>query len=217
MEIFCQSAKNDRRERTRRIGLVISAAMQRQRHVDLSGVGMTLSGWEFAEERARVRAGTLTELGRLILWSPKKGKLEPSHFSVVPFKNLKHPPPDIEARTKLSLKARMAVRTLYYKPPAVREWKSAVFIRCEKGNWPTTDLLPTTFDTQPLLEFINNGLLFTGVTQREAEEALVRVEYWYEYYLQYDFTPAEAYYKVVLRFPDAFFDCYTFPKASFTF
>ncbi len=125
--------------------------MQRQRHVDLSGVGMTLSGWEFAEERARVHAGTLTELGRLILWSPKKGKLEPSHFSVVPFKNLKHPPPDIEARTKLSLKARMAVRTLYYKPPAVREWKSSVFIRCEKGTWSTTDLIPTTFNTQPLL------------------------------------------------------------------
>ncbi len=66
------------------------AAMQR--HVDLSGVGMTLSGWEYAEKWARVRAGTLTELGRLILWSPKKGKLEPSHFSVVPFKNLKNPP-----------------------------------------------------------------------------------------------------------------------------
>ncbi len=55
----------------------------------------------------------------------------------------------------------------------------------------------------------------TGVTQREAEDALICVEYWYEYYLRYDFTPAEAYYKVVLGFLDAFFDCYTFPKVSF--
>ncbi len=138
-----------------------------QRHVNLSGVGMTFSGWEYAEEQARVRAGTLTELGRLILWSPKKGKLEPSHFAVVPFKNLKHPPPDIEARTKLSLKARTTVRTLYYKPPAVREWKSAVFVWCEKGTWPTTDLIPTafSFNTQSFLSLrlvlINNGLLFT--------------------------------------------------------
>ena len=101
--------------------------------------------WEYTDERARVRAGTLTKLGCLILWSPKKGKLEPSHFSVVPFKNLKNPPPDIEAWTKLSLKARTTLRTLYYKPPAMREWKSAVFVRCGKGTWPTTDPIPTNF------------------------------------------------------------------------
>ena len=54
-----------------------------------------------------------------------------------------------------------------------------------------------------------------GVTQSEAEDALGRVEGWYEYYVARDFTPAEAFHKVVLRWPDAFFDCYSFPKVSY--
>ena len=104
------------------------------KQVDLSSVGLTLTGKEEAMERARVRSGTLTEMGRLMLWSPKKAEGEPSHFSVTTVKGLKAVPPGVEAGRKMTTSDRAKVRLLTYCGGGVKQWRSAIFCRCEKGN-----------------------------------------------------------------------------------
>ena len=110
-------------------------------HVDHLGVGMSLSRWEFAEERARVRVGAISDLGRLLLWSPKLGKFETSHFCVVSVAALKHLPPDVESGKKMSVESRTKLRLLEYNAPGEKSWQSVIFARCETG----TGHLPITY------------------------------------------------------------------------
>ncbi len=62
------------------------------------------------------------------------------------------------------------------------------------------------------------------MTLEEAEEALQRVLEYYEYYTENKddptrpiYSPEEAYEKCIRRWPDALFDCYTFPKVICSF
>ena len=124
------------------------------RQVDLSTVGMPITGAEEATERARVRSGTLTDLGRLMLWSPSKAPGESSHFSVTTVRGLSSLPPGVEAGQKLTVEERTKVRLLTYTGGGVKQWRSAIFARCEKGNWSFTDKIPII---PSLYNFKNNS------------------------------------------------------------
>ncbi len=92
----------------------------------------SLTSEEHLRERARLRAGCLKKLSRLILWSPNRPYLDPSSFSVVAMQQLKNVPEDITAENRLSFKARTEIRHLEYSGTGIKIWKSAVFARCEE-------------------------------------------------------------------------------------
>ena len=90
---------------------------------------------EHLVERARLRAGQLKKLSRLILFSPHKPYLDPSNFSVVALEQIKNLPPDINADSRMSFSARTQLRDFEYVGTGIKVWRSMVFARLEEREF----------------------------------------------------------------------------------
>lgn len=114
---------------------------------ELNPAGMEGTVDEVEEERARVRAGSMANIGRLLLYSPQKHNLDKDNFASVSVNVLRDFPWDVKADRSLSVEARMEVRTLLYVGAGCKEWDSCVFGRAEKGEFryrPAADLAQIT-------------------------------------------------------------------------
>ncbi len=90
---------------------------------------------EVAKERARVRGGIMSKLGRVVLFSLKipDDEEEEDHFSVVPLAKFKAIPPDLTALQKIPQASRCQERVFRYKDGG--KWDSFLFARCEEGEY----------------------------------------------------------------------------------
>ena len=104
---------------------------------DLDPAGMILSLDEQTRERARVRAGVMSRLARVVLFSEAIPEGEDSHFSVVPLENFRAIPPDLTALHKIPQESRRQCRVFRYKGPGDNRWASYLFARCEEGKRQT--------------------------------------------------------------------------------
>ena len=87
-----------------------------------------------AREIARVKAGHLQSLARLVLFTPELPEGETNHFSVVAVNDIKWVPPGISTKVKLSDLDRCQLRTFQYTDGVTPDCKSCVFARVEGGS-----------------------------------------------------------------------------------
>ncbi len=101
---------------------------------DLNPIDMEGTLDEVQEERARVRAGSLAQIGRLLLYSPTKHRLDKDNFASVSVNVLRDFPMDVLADHSMSFEARTELRNILYVG-TLKEWKSCIFGRAEKGEF----------------------------------------------------------------------------------
>ncbi len=94
-----------------------------------------------ARERARVRAGQLNGMGRLVLFSPLIHPNDTCNWTVVPVALLEYLPAGVEHYAKLDYRARCERGTISYKHTFGRTaWNSYIFGRVEAGKSGTSIL-----------------------------------------------------------------------------
>ncbi len=88
-------------------------------------------------EAARVKAGHLTYLARLVLFTPELPDGETNHFSVVALNDIQFVPSGIAADVKLSDLDRCQLRVFKYTNGRTPDCKSCVFARVEESKYYT--------------------------------------------------------------------------------
>ncbi len=127
---------------------------------ELDTGGLQLSLDEASKERARVRSGIMSKLGRVVLFSLKvpDDDEEEDHFSVVPLAKFKSIPPDLTALQKIPQASRRQERVFRYKDGG--KWDSFLFARCEEGEYCNFRKLAESFPkTMVLISIDNNSFL----------------------------------------------------------
>ncbi len=88
-----------------------------------------------AREAARVKAGHLSALSRLVLFTPELPEGESNHFSVVAVSDVRQIPSSVSAMTKLSDLDRCVLHMFEYTDGKTAACKSCVFARVEESKY----------------------------------------------------------------------------------
>ncbi len=89
-----------------------------------------------SKEKARVQTGVMKGLGRLLIFTPTRTTDDGMRWSQVDVKDLARLPLGVDAKTRLSKKARQTKVVLESKDPDTDSFVAQIFARVEEGKKP---------------------------------------------------------------------------------